>query len=121
VLPLGLNELPGVQRKQLIYIIQKVVQATIINCKGKCELCGFKSFISNTKLPVFGNFMDGLNIYKLFCREGIIIMGNEANGIEEFEKLIKKDSQYPRFGDIQKTESCEAANCIVLLSDRRSN
>jgi TrmH family RNA methyltransferase len=39
------------------------------------------SFVSNTKLPVFGT-MDGLNIYKaILPREGIIIMGNEANGI----------------------------------------
>jgi TrmH family RNA methyltransferase len=39
--------------------------------------------------------MDGLNIYKATLpREGIIIMGNEANGIsEDLEKLIKIDSQ----------------------------
>jgi hypothetical protein len=53
------------------------------------------SFVSNTKLPVLGTFMDGLNIYKaILPREGII-MGNEANGIsEDLEKLIKIDSQF---------------------------
>jgi TrmH family RNA methyltransferase len=48
--------------------------------------------------------MDGLNIYKaILPREGIIIMGNEANGIsEDLEKLIKNRLSIPRFGDIQK-------------------
>jgi TrmH family RNA methyltransferase len=52
------------------------------------------SFVSNTNYRFW--YFYGLNIYKaILPREGIIIMGNEANGIsEDLEKLIKIDSQF---------------------------
>jgi TrmH family RNA methyltransferase len=80
-------------------------------------------FISQNNLPVFGTFMDGNNIYiNDLPQEGIIIMGNEANGISpEIEKLIKNRLTIPRFGTLQKTESLNVANAtaIVLSEFRR--
>ena len=81
------------------------------------------AFITQTKLPIFGTFMDGENIYKTsLSQEGIIVMGNEANGISaELERLIQNRLTIPRFGDIQKTESLNVATAtaIVLSEFRR--
>ena len=102
----------------------KVVQATMGSiARVNVNYIDLESFVSQTKLAVFGTFMDGNNIYKTdLPQEGIIIMGNEANGIStELEKLIKKRLTIPRFGTLQKTESLNvaAATAIVLSEFRR--
>jgi TrmH family RNA methyltransferase len=102
----------------------KVVQATMGSiARVNVNYIDLETFISQTKLPVFGTFMDGNNIYKTHLpQEGIIIMGNEANGISpEIEKLIKNRLTIPRFGTIQKTESLNVATAtaIVLSEFRR--
>jgi len=102
----------------------KVVQATMGSiARVNVNYVDLNAFITQTKLPVFGTFMDGGNIYKsTLPREGIIIMGNEANGISEsLEQLIKNRLTIPRFGDLQKTESLNVATAtaIVLSEFRR--
>ena len=102
----------------------KVVQATMGSlARVNVNYIDLETFISQTPLPVFGTFMDGTNIYKTnLPQEGIIIMGNEANGISpEIEKLIKNRLTIPRFGALQKTESLNVANAtaIVLSEFRR--
>jgi TrmH family RNA methyltransferase len=104
----------------------KVVQATMGSiARVNVNYVDLNAFISKTKLPVFGTFMDGDNIYKTdLPNEGIIIMGNEANGIsEELESLIQKRLTIPRFGDLQKTESLNVATAtsIILSEFRRRN
>jgi RNA methyltransferase, TrmH family len=104
----------------------KVVQATMGSiARVNVNYIDLETFISQTKSPVFGTFMDGNNIYKTHLpQEGIIIMGNEANGISpEIEKLIKNRLTIPRFGTLQKTESLNvaAATAIVLSEFRRDN
>jgi RNA methyltransferase, TrmH family len=81
-----------------------------------------ETFISQTPLSVFGTFMEGENIYKTALpQEGIIVLGNEANGISpEIEKLIKNRLTVPRFGPIQKTESLNVATAAaIILSEFR--
>lgn len=103
----------------------KVVQATMgsitrVNV-AYLDLC---DYITQTDLSVFGTFMDGENIYKSnLPQEGIIIMGNEANGISEaVEELIKKRISIPRFGDLQKTESLNVATATgIVLSEFKRN
>ena len=102
----------------------KVVQATMGSiARVNVNYSDLETFINQTKLPVFGTFMDGSNIYKTnLPQEGIIIMGNEANGISpEIEKLIKNRLTIPRFGTLQKTESLNVATAtaIVLSEFRR--
>jgi TrmH family RNA methyltransferase len=104
----------------------KVVQATMGSiARVNVNYVDLNAFITKTKLPVFGTFMDGDNIYKAdLPNEGIIIMGNEANGIsEELESLISKRLTIPRFGDLQKTESLNVATAtsIILSEFRRRN
>ncbi|WP_310560316.1 RNA methyltransferase [Flavobacterium sp.] len=102
----------------------KVVQATMGSlARINVNYIDLETFISQTNLPVFGTFMDGDTIYKSdLPQEGIIIMGNEANGISlEIEKLIKNRLSIPRFGTLQKTESLNVATAtaIVLSEFRR--
>jgi len=104
----------------------KVVQATMGSiARVNVNYVDLDAFIVQAKLPVFGTFMDGNNIYKsILPQEGIIVMGNEANGIsEELEKLIKNRLTIPRFGNLQKTESLNVATAtaIILSEFRRNN
>lgn len=104
----------------------KVVQATMGSiARVKLNYLDLEKFISETTLPVFGTFMDGLNIYEEeLPKEGIIILGNEANGISKsIEKLVKNRIAIPRFGNLQKTESLNVATAtaIVLSEFRRSS
>lgn len=75
-------------------------------------------FIQNSgDLPVFGAFMEGENIYtKTLPTEGILVMGNEANGIsEEIQQLITQKVGIPRFGDSRETESLNVATATAIL------
>ena len=76
-----------------------------------------EKLLSETKLPVFGTFMDGKNIYKeQLPSEGIIVMGNEANGISKsIENLISQRIAIPRFGDLQATESLNVATATAIV------
>lgn len=101
----------------------KVVQATMGSiARVNVNYVDLENVVSQTKLPVFGTFMDGINIYKTdLPQEGIIIMGNEANGISpELEKLTKNRIAIPRFGNLQKTESLNVATATaIILSEFR--
>ncbi|MGC4040067.1 MAG: RNA methyltransferase [Flavobacterium sp.] len=81
-------------------------------------------FIPESKLPVFGTFMDGKNVYgENLPQDAILILGNEANGISPgLEKSIKTRIAIPRFGAIQKTESLNVATATaIFLSEFRRN
>jgi len=103
----------------------KVVQATMGSIsRVNVNYVDLSSFIETTKLPVFGTFMTGENIYnQKLPKEGVIIMGNEANGIsQDIEKIISKRITIPRFGNLKQTESLNVATAtaIVLNEFRRS-
>ena len=102
----------------------KVVQATMGSiARVNVNYIDLENFIGQTQLPVFGTFMEGSIIYKTdLPQEGIIVMGNEANGISpELEKVIKNRLTIPRFGSLQKTKSLNVATAtaIVLSEFRR--
>lgn len=96
----------------------KVVQATMGSiARVNVNYIDLQDFIATTSLPVFGTFMDGKNIYKeTLPKEGIIIMGNEANGISEnLEKNVKNRLTIPRFGNLQQTESLNVATATAIV------
>ena len=96
----------------------KVVQATMGSItRVNVVYTDLVDFIKGTKLPVFGTFMDGANIYKSkLPNEGVIVMGNEANGISsEIEKLTTNRITIPRFGDLQQTESLNVATATAII------
>lgn len=103
----------------------KVIQATMGSItRVRVNYNDLNEFIAQTSLPVFGTFMDGKNIYKeILPADGILIFGNEANGISpSLEKIIKNRIAIPRFGDFQQTESLNVATAtaIFLSEFRRS-
>ena len=103
----------------------KVIQSTMGSVsRVQVNYVDLNAFISETTLPVFGTFMDGNNIYKeQLPSEGILIFGNEANGISPtLEQKIKNRIAIPRFGNLQQTESLNVATATaIFLSEFRRN
>ena len=96
----------------------KVVQATM-GSLARVEVIykQLEDFLSSSKIPVFGTFMEGDSIYNLeLPAHGIIVMGNEANGISKsVEKLITQKISIPRFGNLQVTESLNVATATAII------
>lgn len=103
----------------------KVVQATMGSlARVNVVYTDLKAFIDKANIPAFGTFMDGENIYTMqLPEEGIIIMGNEANGISPaIEQMVSQRIAIPRFGDLQRTESLNVATATaIILSEFRRN
>lgn len=103
----------------------KVVQATMGSIsRVNVVYTSLEKVLKETSLPVFGTFMDGENIYqKELPKEGIIVMGNEANGISTtIENLVNQKIAIPRLGKLQQTESLNVATAtaIILSEFKRS-
>lgn len=81
----------------------KVVQASmgaIFRVKVHyLDLAVFLGEASQNKIPVYGAFLEGEDIYKSkLSATGIMVMGNEGNGIStEIEKLIQHKIHIPSF------------------------
>ncbi|KZE78314.1 RNA methyltransferase [Myroides marinus] len=105
----------------------KVVQATMGSIARVNLVYGdLPSLIQvESDIAVYGTFMDGENIYeKTVSNKGIIVMGNEANGISStIESLVTERIAIPRYGNLQQTESLNVAMAasIVLSEFRRHN
>jgi TrmH family RNA methyltransferase len=96
----------------------KVVQATMGSiARVNVNYLNLKDFLETTSLPIYGTFMDGEDIYNSeITNEGIIILGNEANGIsKEIEELVTKRITIPRFGNLQQTESLNVATATAIV------
>ena len=104
---------------------QKVVQASMGSLtRISIKYIDIEVYLKETNLPTFIADMDGENVYKtVLPKEGILIMGNEANGVsDKIKTLIKNKISIPRFGEIQETESLNvaAATAILLSEFKRS-
>ncbi len=96
----------------------KVVQATMGSIsRVNVTYLDLLEYLKEVKLPIFGTFMDGKNVYKeQLPKEGILILGNEANGIsKEVEQLVETKLAIPRFGALQKTESLNVATATAIF------
>ena len=79
----------------------KVVQATMGSlARVNVHYTNLPAVLSQIKLPVFGALLDGENIYHTnFGTEGLIVMGNEGNGLSPWVKqLVSKAVTIPRAG-----------------------
>ena len=101
----------------------KVIQATMGSItRVNISYVDLQVFLKDTDLPVFGAFMEGENVYsKQLPEKGILVMGNEANGISKaIEASVTEKISIPRFGDLQATESLNVATATaILLSEFR--
>lgn len=96
----------------------KVVQATMGSlARVQVEYTNLATYLKATDKEIFGTFMDGENIYKKdLPSNGILVMGNEANGISsEIENLITQKISIPRFGNLQQTESLNVATATAIF------
>ena len=80
--------------------------------------------IYQSKMTVYGTFMDGENIYtKTLTRTGIIVMGNEGNGISsKIEKYVTSRLLIPNFPEGEITSeslNVGVATALVLGEFRR--
>ena len=103
----------------------KVVQATMGSLtRVNVFYTDLNDYLKNYEHSIFGTFMDGSTIYKeQLPTEGIIVMGNEANGISnEIEQLVTNKIAIPRFGNLQQTESLNVATATaIVLSEFKRN
>ena len=104
---------------------QKVVQASMGSLtRVSVVYTDLKSFIEEANMPVFVADMDGTNMYtSAFPKKGILVMGNEANGIsKEVMGMAQHKVSIPQFGEEQKTESLNVATATaILLSEFKRN
>ena len=96
----------------------KVVQSTMGSLtRVSIVYTEIETFISSSKLPVYAANMSGSNVYSLkLPKQAILVMGNEANGINRhIEKLISNKVTIPRFGEKKLTESLNVSTATAIL------
>jgi len=96
----------------------KVVQATMGSLtRVQIDYVDLENYLKQSKLKTYGTFMDGNSVYsEVLPNEGIIIMGNEANGISSaIESLVDKKIGIPRFGNLKATESLNVATATAIV------
>ncbi len=98
----------------------KTLQATMgAILRVNVEYVDFEELLRKYKgIPVYGAVLNGENIYKTNLKKGIIIIGNEANGISEAVlKQITVPITIPS-ASINGSESLNAANaCAIICSE----
>ena len=104
----------------------KVVQATMgALARVNVHYVDLAEFlIENEHLPVYGTLLDGKNIYEEnISPTGIIVMGNEGNGIRpEIERLITKKlyiPNYPVGNPTSESLNVAIATAIICAEFRR--
>jgi len=70
----------------------------------------------DTKIPVYGAFLDGTDVHQTHFKEhGIIVIGNESQGIDrQLQSRIDSKITIPKYG---KAESLNAAIATAVICD----
>lgn len=96
----------------------KVVQATMGSLtRVNVVYLNLEQYLSESNDVVFGTYMNGETIYTTQLPDtGIIVLGNEANGISEsVSKLVNRPLTIPQFGNRQTTESLNVATATAIV------
>ena len=104
----------------------KVVQATMGSiARVKVIYTNLGELLDNTTLPVYGTLLDGNDIYQeKLTAEGIIVMGNEGNGISaDIRQKVNRRLLIPSFhrGDTAESLNVAIATAITCSEFRRRN
>ncbi len=101
----------------------KVIQATMGSLtRVNVSYLDLEDYLESKEDLVFGTFMNGENIYTAeLPNEGVVILGNEANGISDtIASKVKRQITIPQFGNTKPTESLNVANATaIILSEFR--
>ena len=96
----------------------KTIQATMgALARVKLHYCHLPSLIASLgNVPVYGTFLDGENMYgKPLSDHGLIVMGNEGNGIsEEVSRLVNERLYIPNYPP--QRETSESLNVAVATA-----
>lgn len=73
-------------------------------------------YLSSTKLPCWGAFLDGIDVHQIdFSAGGYIVIGNESRGISpQVEEKVTQKITIPRHG---QAESLNAAIATAIICD----
>ena len=100
----------------------KVVQATMGSiARVNIIYTDLQELISKAQVPVYGTLLDGNDIYQQeLSQEGIIVMGNEGNGISApIRKLINRKLLIPQFHEGPESLNVAIATAITCSEFRR--
>lgn len=100
----------------------KVVQATMGSLsRVHIEYTNLNELLRQSAVPVFGALLNGKSIYQTnFGTEGIVILGNEGNGIRpDIIKHIAYPVTIPRFGAAESLNVATSAS--IFCSELRRN
>lgn len=100
----------------------KVVQATMGSiARVNIIYIDLQELISKAQVPVYGTLLDGQDIYtQELSKEGIIVMGNEGNGISApIRKLINRRLLIPQFHEGPESLNVAIATAITCSEFRR--
>ena len=100
----------------------KVVQATMGSiARVNIIYTDLHELISKAQVPVYGTLLDGQDIYtQELSKEGIIVMGNEGNGISApIRKLINRRLLIPQFHEGPESLNVAIATAITCSEFRR--
>jgi TrmH family RNA methyltransferase len=96
----------------------KVVQATMGSLANvKIIYTDLQRFLKDTKLPIFGTFLEGKNIYKInLPNQAIVVIGNEGNGIKpQTSSLIQHKITIPKHPEaLAESLNASVAAAVVM-------
>ena len=95
----------------------KVVQATMGSLAHvTITYCDLVPFLREADVPIYGTLLDGADIYQqTLTDKGIIVMGNEGNGISpEVRQLVTDKLLIPNFN--KNHETAESLNVAIATA-----
>ena len=104
----------------------KVVQATMgALARVRIHYVDLPEWLKAQQYPIIGTLLEGNNMYeKPLPKEGIIVMGNEGNGIsKEVRELVSlpiRIPSYPKNAETSESLNVSIATAIVLAEFRRT-
>ena len=104
----------------------KVVQATMgALARVRVHYVDLPEWLAEQEKPIIGTLLEGRDMYECALpKEGIIVMGNEGNGIsQEVRKMIThpiRIPSYPKDAETSESLNVSIATAIVLAEFRRT-
>lgn len=103
----------------------KTIQATMgALARVKVHYTPLEEYLTQQNAPLYGTFLDGENMYdKALTPNGVIVMGNEGNGIRpDIEKLITEKlyiPPYPQGRVTSESLNVAIATAVICAEFRR--
>lgn len=102
----------------------KVIQASMGSfLRVEVVYLDLHDYLSKSDLPVYGALLEGENVYQSKLNTpGILLMGNEGNGIsEDLKQFITDPVTIPQFGSAESLNVAVATSILLSEFSRRVN